>query len=115
LLGLLCVLVAASAPADNAPADKAPVESPSVKESPCVKPDYQLPIAWWAQPAESPYEWGYYVGGGLPVKGEPRYLNEGTWGWDYLGWVIPRCVRLNWSHGCRYEGGPGKYDTNLPR
>jgi hypothetical protein len=113
-LVLLSVLTAASA-APESPQAGAVAQDNAQAKAPCASRDYQLPIAWWARPADSPYEWGYYVGGGLPFRGEPRYPNEGTWGWDYLGWTLHRSVRLNWSHGCRYQGGPGKYDTNLPR
>ena len=71
-----------------------------------------------ATAAESPHEVGYYVGGGAPVKahrGEPRRADEGTWGMDYGGIVIPKKNVLNWWHGGRYQGGRGAYDAEGPR
>jgi hypothetical protein len=56
---------------------------------------------------------GYYVGGGAACPGEPRFVNEGTWGWDYQGWLFPRRVMLDWWHGRRYQGGSGHYRTVL--
>ncbi len=58
---------------------------------------------------------GYTVGGGAAHHGEPRYLDEGTWGWDYTGWLFQRRVGLDWFHGARYQGGPGAYKTDGPR
>jgi hypothetical protein len=78
---------------------------------PC-RPPYHLPVAPWARPSESCYENGYYVGGGAPCRGEPRRLDEGTWGWDYMGWIFPRSVRLDWYHGRRCQGGTGSYRTD---
>jgi hypothetical protein len=57
---------------------------------------------------------GYYVGGGRACGGTPRCCTEGTWGWDYQGWVLPRRVLLYWSHGRRYQGGIGAYKTDGP-
>ena len=57
---------------------------------------------------------GYYQGGGSVFRAEPRYLNEGTWGWDYAGIVRPKHIFLNWSHGRRYQGGTGAYRTVGP-
>ena len=36
------------------------------------------------------------------LKGEPRRPEEGTWGWDYQGWLLPRRVISSWWHGRRY-------------
>jgi len=71
-----------------------------------------------AKPAESPHEVGYYVGGGAPVKshrGEERRADEGTWGVDYTGIIIPKKNVLNWWHGSRYQGGRGAYEADGPR
>jgi hypothetical protein len=58
---------------------------------------------------------GYYVGGGSAWHwGEPRKLNEGTWGWDYKGFGLPKHIALQWSHGRRYQGGTGAYKTDGP-
>ena len=58
---------------------------------------------------------GYFVGGGVPTgrryhRGEPRALDEGTWGVDYA----PRYSRVasNWSHGKLYQGGVGQYEPD---
>ena len=68
-------------------------------------------LAWWAVPSESPREGGYYVGGGVGQwRGEPPCDHEGTWGWDYKGW-LPRRIELWWNHGRREQGGLGAYRT----
>ena len=56
---------------------------------------------------------GYLVGGGVPVLGEGPYPCEGTWGWDYRGFV-PKLIALHWSHG-RKQGGLGAYKMDGPR
>jgi len=59
---------------------------------------------------------GYYVGGGLPVRGENRCAaHEGTWGWDYVGILFPKKIALNWGHGLRDQGGTGAYKTDGPK
>src|SRR5438105_1659596 len=35
-----------------------------------------------AIPSNTPHYGGYWVGGGLPVFGDGRFPNEGTFGWD---------------------------------
>jgi hypothetical protein len=72
-------------------------------------------VACRARPSDSSAFSGYYVGGGAPFHGEPRYVNEGTWGWDYFGLSFQRRVQLNWWHGVRNQGGPGAYKTDGPR
>jgi hypothetical protein len=72
-------------------------------------------IACRAQPSDTPAYCGYTVGGGAVHRGEPRYLDEGTWGWDYTGWLFQRRVGLDWFHGTRYQGGAGAYKTDGPR
>jgi hypothetical protein len=67
----------------------------------------------FATPADTGCYTGYYVGGGVPVRGEPRQLNEGTWGWDYAGFgILPHRVWLQWTHGARYQGGTGSYKSD---
>lgn len=70
----------------------------------------------WAQPTYTPsYDYGY-VGGGAAFRwGQPRTLEEGTWGRDYVGMLYPRRVWLNWWHGARYQGGTGGYATDGPK
>lgn len=73
-------------------------------------------IAPWAVPARTGPYYGYYVGGGAkPSKGECRYpAAEGTWGWDYVGGILPRRVALLWSHGRLYQDGQGRYKNTYP-
>jgi hypothetical protein len=72
------------------------------------------PIAHWAIPANNDHYVGYYVGGGCscPRLAEGRARDEGTWGWDYRGWLIPRDIIHGWWHGRRYQGGSGAYRTD---
>jgi hypothetical protein len=76
---------------------------------------YPQEVACRARPSDSPANVGYVVGGGAPFHGEPRYINEGTWGWDYSGIDFQRCVQLGWWHGQRSQGGAGAYKTDGPR
>jgi hypothetical protein len=73
-------------------------------------------IGRWAAPAITERYCGGYIGGGTSYHhgGEPRCANEGTWGWDYVGGHLPRRVFLFWSHGRRYQGGTGYYQTEAP-
>ncbi len=67
--------------------------------------------------ARRPYNqgWcGYYVGGGASWGGETRHVDEGTWGWDYLGSPFRRRVALHWWHGRKPQGGSGAYKTDGP-
>jgi hypothetical protein len=68
-----------------------------------------------AIPSNTKHYGGYWVGGGLPCKGEDPALHEGTFGWDYFGMTFPKRIALNWSHGQRYQGGTGAYKTDGPR
>jgi hypothetical protein len=70
----------------------------------------------WALPSSTGHYLGYYLGGGAghSAKAEPRRVEEGTWGWDYQGWLLPRRVVLGWWHGRRYQGGTGAYSTEGP-
>ena len=73
------------------------------------------PLADWSNTVQ---DWGYYVGGGNPLRrggrclaGERRFTScEGTWGWDYVPWWSH--VRLRWWHGRRYQDGEGQYRAN---
>jgi hypothetical protein len=67
-----------------------------------------------ALPSRTRYYGGYYVGGGVPVFGEGRYPDEGTFGWDFLG-IVPKRVALNWTHGRREQGNGGTYKTDGPK
>jgi hypothetical protein len=67
-----------------------------------------------AIPSDTGRYCGYYVGGGAVTHAEGRYLDEGTWGWDYLGLCFRKRVALDWWHG-RYQGGAGQYRTDGPK
>jgi hypothetical protein len=58
---------------------------------------------------------GYNVGGGSACHGDLRTVEEGTWGWDYVGHCLPRKVSLGWSHGRRFQGGTGSYWPDGPQ
>jgi len=78
---------------------------------------------------------GNWVGGGVPcrpprrasvpacsgtsqtlvLRGEQPFADEGTFGWDYFGVLFTKRIALNWSHGRRYQGGSGAYQTDGPR
>lgn len=68
-------------------------------------------------PSDTGRSIGYHVGGGNTWlrRAEPRNPDEGTWGWDYQGWLLPRRVVPGWWHGRRYQGGTGSYQTDGPR
>lgn len=67
-------------------------------------------IAPWTRCPDDRRYVGYYVGGGAAFGGEPRYCDEGTWGWDYaLPWTR---VKLGWFHGRRHQGGEGQYNPD---
>ena len=71
-----------------------------------------------ARPTESPREKGYYVGGGARERSYgscERGEQEGVWGTDYTGFIIPKHVDLRWWHGQRAQGGAGAYQTDGPR
>lgn len=72
-------------------------------------------IACWAIPFPNHRYIGYYVGGGVACGGEPRLPDDGTWGVDYQGRILPRKVIQNFSHGRLYQGGTGSYKTDGPR
>ena len=67
-----------------------------------------------AIPSDTGRYCGYSVGGGAVCFGEGRYLDEGTWGWDYMGLFLRKRVALDWWHG-RYQGGGGQYQTDGPK
>lgn len=61
------------------------------------------------------YYGGYWVGGGVPIKGDGPLWHEGTFGWDYFGMTFDKLVDLNWSHGRRAQGGTRAYKTDGKR
>jgi len=76
---------------------------------------YAMDVRRHALPSNTRHYGGYWVGGGLPIKGDGPFLNEGTFGWDYFGILFTKRVDLNWSHGRHYQGGIGAYKTDGPR
>ncbi|HZL88090.1 MAG TPA: hypothetical protein VFB96_06905 [Pirellulaceae bacterium] len=67
-----------------------------------------------AHPSDTGRYCGYYVGGGAAWHGEGRYAHEGTWGWDYHGFILPKRVALLWWHG-HLQSGTGAYATDGPK
>jgi hypothetical protein len=78
----------------------------------CDTSGYHGRVACWALPTNTKAYTGYYVGGGQAVGGSGRYTDEGTWGWDYRGLVLPSRVALWFNHGARYQGGGGSYKVD---
>src|SRR5436190_6587831 len=72
-------------------------------------------VAWYARCGTSMRYGGYYVGGGAPHHGEARYVDEGTWGWDYFGVLPNKRIALFWFHGAKEQGGTGAYATDGPK
>jgi hypothetical protein len=68
-------------------------------------------VSCLAVPTDTGHYDGYMVGGGVPCLGGPPCTEDGTWGWDYSGWLLRRRVMLRWTHGRRYQGGVGAYRT----
>jgi hypothetical protein len=68
-----------------------------------------------AIPSNTRHYGGYWVGGGSPIRGDSPTAEEGTFGWDYFGMTFAKRIDLNWSHGRRYQGGRGAYNTDGPR
>ena len=70
-----------------------------------------------ALPSNGPGSFGYTVGGGSLAghRGDGPLPDDGTWGWDYKGLLLPRKVNLLWWHGRRNQGGTGAYKTDGPK
>jgi hypothetical protein len=91
------------------------------KCSKCADPEertgHPYDVAKWAVPSDTGKYIGYEVGGGCahPCKGEAPSPDEGTWGWDYEGCLLPSRIALDWWHGRRYQDGIGDYRTDGPR
>ena len=75
---------------------------------------YPQEVACYAVPSDTGHYIGYYVGGGAPCRGDAPCRDEGTWGWDYRGLLVPKNVVLGWWHGRRSQGGIGTYRTAGP-
>ena len=81
-------------------------------DEPCDRSGYHGRVAWYALPTFTRAYTAYYVGGGQAVGGSCRRPEEGTWGVDYRGLLLPSRVNLWWNHGERYQGGGGTYKTD---
>lgn len=89
-----------------------PPGRPRVIEHTHARAGFPLQISPHAKPTYTPSYISSYVGGGAACRGEPRRVEEGTWGRDYMGSCIPRNVWLRWSHGRLYQGGTGSYEPD---
>jgi hypothetical protein len=82
---------------------------------PHVRAGHPQQVHRWAKPTITPKYCFGYVGGGAVLGGQPRTLEEGTWGMDYCGHWLPHRVWLNWYHGRVEQGGSGRYETDGPK
>jgi len=71
-------------------------------------------IGRFAKPSTDANHQVGYVGGGTLFGGSGRRSDEGTFGMDYSGSWFSRKTWLEWSHGVRYQGGAGRYETEGP-
>jgi len=96
-----------------------PAAEPPSADADCAqrRAGYPQSVVPWAIPSDTGHYVGYPIGGGCPVKilADAPLREEGTWGWDYQGWLLPRRVILGWWHGRRYQGGTGAYKTDGPQ
>jgi hypothetical protein len=81
-------------------------------DEPCDRSGYQGKVAWYALPTFTRAYTGYYVGGGQAIGGSCPRSEEGTWGMDYRGLLLPSRVNLWWNHGQHFQGGGGAYKTD---
>ncbi|MBW3596724.1 MAG: hypothetical protein KY475_05550 [Planctomycetes bacterium] len=80
-----------------------------------VRAGYPDTLSRWAVRSVTPAYSAGWVGGGTLLPGQPRYIHaDGVWGFDYDGWLLNRRIWLGWSHGRRYQGGRGAYDSEGP-
>jgi hypothetical protein len=74
---------------------------------------YPQTVAWYAKCTYVPHKnRASFIGGGAALFGEGRCADEGVWGVDYKGCLIPQRVWLQWTHGRRCQGGTGQYQTD---
>ncbi len=71
-------------------------------------------IAWYAKPSRSPWDAFGFVGGNAAGRGEPRCVDEGTWGLDAGGLFGKRRVWLQWLHGRPSHQEGGSYEPDGP-
>lgn len=104
-----------------------PLTSPRGKEEPSgkkygrycengfVRAGYPFRLGLFAKPSTDTNHQVGYIGGGTLFGGSGRRHDEGTFGMDYSGSWFARMTWLKWSHGARYQGGAGRYETEGPR
>jgi hypothetical protein len=72
-------------------------------------------LAHHLAPSSTPAGIGYYVGGGVCLgHREPRFRDDGTWGWDETGCYHFLRRNILGFHGHKYQGGTGAYQTDGP-
>jgi hypothetical protein len=104
-------------------AHRTPAAEPIVPPSPRgryalddqVRAGHPEMVSRWAIPSVTPAYSAGWVGGSTLLRGQPRHIHsDGVWGFDYDGWLLNRRIWLGWSHGRRYQGGAGAYDSEGP-
>jgi hypothetical protein len=114
LIFALLAALAASAAFAQKPGNQKP--RPEKVDNDYARAGFPWEVRAHARPTKTPaYQHGYVGGGAAFNWGEPRTLEEGTWGRDYAGILYPRRVWLNHWHGARYQGGTGGYKTDGPK
>ncbi len=87
-----------------------------VIENDYIRSGFPWEVRRFAQSTRTPaYDYGYVGGGAAFNWGQPRTLEQGTWGRDYVGVAYPRAVWLNYWGSRRYQGGTGGYKTDGPK
>ena len=81
-------------------------------DDPCDRSSYQGKVAWYALPTFTRAYTGYYVGGSRAFGGSGRCPEDGTWGIDYRGLLLPSRVNLWWNYGERHERSGGTYKAD---
>lgn len=80
-----------------------------------LRAGYPSEVSAHARPSDDGRYIPYQVGGGAAWgHGDGPTIDQGTWGWDYVGFKFPAWVTLGWWNG-RYQGGTGAYAIDGPR
>ena len=87
---------------------------PNRWENQCARAGDPHRIAWHAKPSRNKRDSYGYVGGGATWRGDPRLLDEGTWGLDYAGLFSRKHIWLKWLHGRPSRQNGGSYKTDGP-
>jgi hypothetical protein len=90
----------------------------ALPENPMERAGNPLCISPLARCFPGPKYKGYSVGGGAAwygspataIRGEGRFVNEGTFGVDYAPWYSR--VQMRWFHGRKQQGGEGQYEPD---